>query len=72
MNYVLRTIVLFFWVRGLLINVSQACRHTLVTTVILEAVASVSSKDSSLPMNECIFQNRTPYLEFEMYLPQKT
>lgn len=72
MNYVLRTTVRFFWVRDLLINVSQACRQTLVTTVILEAVASVSSKDSSLPMNERIFQNCTQYLEFEMYLSQKT
>lgn len=44
MNYVLRTIVLFFYVKELLIYILLVCRQTLVTIVILETVTSVYTK----------------------------
>lgn len=68
---VLRTIVPFFWVKELLINEPQACRQTLVTTIVLEAVASVSSKDSSQPMNECIFESTHSIWNLECIYPRK-
>lgn len=72
MIYVLRTIVSFFWGKELLINVPQACRQALVTTIVLEAVASVSSKDSSQPVNECIFESIHSIWNLECIYPENT